>query len=384
MTKDFIVSRDDWSLHRKGQIDQARHQEKVREAIKKNLPHIISEEAIIMSDGRKTVKVPIRSLEEYRFRYDFNKQKQVGQGDGKTKVGDVLRREGTSPTSGSGKGPGAGDQPGVDYYEAEVDIEEIQKLLFEDLSLPNMEEKKVPELETQSYRFNEVRKKGLQGNIDRKRTLLEALKRNARQGKPGFFPVLPDDMRYKTWEVHNERHSNAVVIALMDTSGSMGNFEKYIARSFFYWMTRFLRTKYQAVQIVFVAHHTEAKEVTEEEFFTKGESGGTRCSSAYQLALNIINEKFPPHDYNIYAFHFSDGDNLSSDNESCVRLVNQLLERTNLFGYGEIVRSHFSSTLMNAFRKVQDKKFSSVTIRDRSEVYDALKTFFKPGEAGQG
>ncbi|QGG48493.1 sporulation protein YhbH [Heliorestis convoluta] len=380
MTDDFILSREDWSLHRKGQIDQARHQEKVREAIKKNLPQIISEEAIILSDGRKTVKVPIRSLEEYRIRYDFNKQKQVGQGNGKTKVGDVLGRDG-SPSSGTGKGPGAGEQPGVDYYEAEVEIEEIQKLLFADLSLPNMEEKRVPELETESYRFNEVRKKGLQGNIDRKRTLLEALKRNARQGNPGFYPVLPDDMRYKTWEIHNERHSNAVVLALMDTSGSMGNFEKYIARTFFYWMTRFLRTKYHAVKLVFISHHTEAKEVTEEEFFTKGESGGTRCSSAYQLALNIINERFPPQDYNTYAFHFSDGDNLSSDNENCLRLVNQLLERTNLFGYGEIVRSHFSSTLMNALRKIQNDKFSSVTIRDRSEVYDALKTFFKTNEA---
>ncbi|MBC9784634.1 sporulation protein YhbH [Heliobacterium chlorum] len=375
MSGDFILNREDWSLHRKGHIDQARHQEKVRESIRKNLPSIISEEALILNDGQKTVKVPIRSLEEYRIRYDFNKQKHIGQGDGDSKVGDVLGRE-LQPTPGKGQG-GAGNEPGVDYFEAEVDIDEIETILFSDLSLPNMEQKAAPELETESYRFTDIRKKGLQSNIDRKRTLIEAYKRNAMRGNPGFFPVLPDDLRFKTWEIHHERHANAVVLAMMDTSGSMGNFEKYIARTFFFWMTRFLRTKYHAVKIVFIAHHTEAKEVTEEEFFTKGESGGTRCSSAYQLANDIIDQRFPPQDYNIYAFHFSDGDNLSTDNEPCVRLVNDLLNKTNQFGYGEIVRSHFSSTLMNAFRKIQNEKFSTVTIRDKTEVYSALKTFFR-------
>ncbi|ABZ82785.1 stress response protein yhbh, putative [Heliomicrobium modesticaldum Ice1] len=378
MAGDFSISREDWSLHRKGFIDQTRHQEKVREAIKKNLPQIISEEALILNNGQKTVKVPIRSLEEYRIRYDYNKQKHIGQGNGDSKVGDVLGRE-LQPAPGQGNG-GAGSEPGLDYFEAEVDIDELEDILFADLHLPNMEEKAAPELETESYRFNDIRKKGLQGNIDRKRTLIEAFKRNALKGTPGFFPVLPEDLRYKTWEIHHERHSNAVVLAMMDTSGSMGNFEKYIARTFFFWMTRFLRSKYHAVQIVFVAHHTEAKEVTEEEFFTKGESGGTRCSSAYQLANEIIDKRFPPQDYNIYAFHFSDGDNLSTDNEQCVRLVNDLLGKCNQFGYGEIVRSHFSSTLMNAFRKIQSLKFSTVTIRDKSEVYGALKTFFKPVE----
>ncbi|MDD2422230.1 MAG: sporulation protein YhbH [Heliobacteriaceae bacterium] len=376
MTAEFILSRDDWSLHRKGQLDQIRHQEKVREAIKKNLAEIISEEAIIIHGGKKIVKVPIRSLEEFRIRYDYNKQKHAGQGDGESKVGDVLGRD---LRQGAGKGAGgAGSAPGKDYYETDVHIDEIQELLFDDLGLPNMEDKRAPELEHDAYRFTDIRNKGLQGNIDRKRTLLEALKRNAMHGKPGFYPVLPDDLRYKTWEVHHEQQSNAVVLAIMDTSGSMGTFEKYIARTFFFWATRFLRTKYRAVKIVFIAHHTEAKEVTEEEFFTKGESGGTRCSSAYQLALEIINHRFPPRDYNIYPFHFSDGDNLSSDNELCVQLVNELLTKVNQFGYGEIVRSHFASTLMNAFHKIENPKLSAVTIRDKSEVYQALKTFFKP------
>src|SRR5450759_735631 len=87
------VSQHDWSLHRKGQIDQERHKEKIREAIKKNLGEIVSEESIILSDGTKRVRVPIRSLDEYRFRYDPGRQQHAGQGNGKSKVGDVVAQE---------------------------------------------------------------------------------------------------------------------------------------------------------------------------------------------------------------------------------------------------------------------------------------------------
>src|SRR5690348_7374851 len=132
----------------------------------------------------------------------------------------------------------------------------------------------------------------------------------------------------------------------------MGTFEKYIARSFFFWMNRFLRKKYENVEIVFIAHHTEAKEVTEEEFFSKGESGGTICSSAYLKAIEIIDKRYPPASYNIYPFHFSDGDNLTSDNERCVKLIQQLLKRCNQFGYGEVNQYNRSSTLMSAYRLI--------------------------------
>ncbi|HWJ03468.1 MAG TPA: DUF444 family protein, partial [Verrucomicrobiae bacterium] len=218
--------------------------------------------------------------------------------------------------------------------------------------------------------------KGIMSNVDKKRTILEAIKRNARDGKEPLTQITNDDLRFKTWEIKQRYESNAVILAMMDTSGSMGNFEKYIARTFFFWMVQFLRTNYNNVIIHFLAHHTEAKEVTEQEFFTKGESGGTRCSSVYKLALEIIRQKYNPVDYNIYPFHFTDGDNIASDNENCVKLVNELLQICNLFGYGEILRTHYTSTLMNSFKRIQDTKFRGVTIRDKSEVYKSLRTFF--------
>lgn len=371
----FIVSREDWSLHRKGYEDQARHQQKVQEAIRKNLPDLVSDESIVLSDGRKTVKVPIKSLDESRFVYNYNKKQHVGQGDGDSQVGDVL---GVDPQAakGPGKGKDAGDQPGEDVVDTEISIDQLEDMLFEELELPNLEQKQKEQLQSKEIVFTDIRKKGIMSNIDKKRTLIENLRRNANSGISGIGGISPDDLRYKTWTEIIKPQSNAVILALMDTSGSMGSFEKYCARSFFFWMTRFLRRKYEHVEIIYVAHHTEAKEVTEDEFFTRGESGGTICSSAYQKALDIIDGRYPTAAWNIYPFHFSDGDNLTSDNERCVKLISQLMERCNMFGYGEVNQYNRSSTLMSAYKHIQDKKFMYSIIKEKGEVYKALTTFF--------
>lgn len=369
------VSHADWSLHRKGYIDQQRHTEKIKEAIKDNLHEIVSREDIILSDGKTVVKVPIRSLEQYKFRFDGNKGDRVGQGQGGTKVGDVIGQAGDQQGQGQGQ---AGEQPGVDYYEAEVNVDELAQLIFEDLGLPNLEEKKNQQLEADSVTFKDIRKAGILANLDKRRTIMENIKRNARKGDAKFGGVRSEDLRFKTWDTEVRHESNAVVIAMMDVSGSMGEFEKYIARSFYFWMVRFLRTKYNNVEIVFISHHTEAKIVSEEEFFTKGESGGTRVSSAYQLALEVIEKKYNPSDWNIYPFHFSDGDNMFSDNRLCVELVKKLLEKCNLFGYGQIKQGWYpAGTLMSVYsQEIDHDKFVAVTIEDREDVYPALRKFF--------
>lgn len=383
------VSRNDWSLQRKGQIDQERHKERVREAIKKNLGSIVSNESIILSDGKRVVKVPIRSLDEYKFRFDHRKKKHVGTGDGNTKVGDVIAREGQQG-QGPGQGPGAGDAPGQEYFEAEVDIDEIAKLIFEDLHLPYLEEKAKQAVQSKTTKFTEIRRSGILSNLDKRRSIIENIKRQAREtGRARMGPFKKEDLRYKTWEEQIKYESNAVVLAMMDVSGSMGEFKKYIARSFYFWMVRFLKTKYDQVKIVFISHHTEAKEVTEEQFFTQGESGGTVVSSAYKLALDVIADRFPARDWNIYPFHFSDGDNYYSDNDEAVRLADELIGTCNLFGYGEIGEEGASSyrrssgALLSIFkdRLKNQERFVGVRIDDKEDVYPALKEFFgKRGE----
>jgi len=372
----YVISQEKWSLHRKGYQDQQRHMDKVKEAIKNNLPDLISEESIVMSNGREVIKIPIRSLDEYKIRYNSDKSKHVGQGNGDSKVGDVVASGSGDGQTATGQGKKAGDQAGQDYTEAEITIEEIEKALFSELELPNLKQKEQADITTEKIEFNDVRKKGLMGNIDKKQTILTAIKRNAIKGKAEIAPIQNDDLRFKTWNEVVKPESKAVVLAMMDTSASMGNFEKYMARSFFFWMTKFLRTKYETVEIEFIAHHTEAKVVTEEDFFSKGESGGTICSSAYQKALELISQKYSPTRFNIYPVHFSDGENMSNDNERCVKLVQQLMEVSSMFGYGEVNEHSRYSTLMTTYKKINDPKFRHYVLKEKRDVYNALKSFF--------
>src|SRR5690348_4135320 len=207
----FIISREDWSLHRKGYQDQTRHQQKVREAIKQNLPDLVTDESIILSNGKQIVKVPIRSLDEYRFRYNFNKSKHVGQGNGDSQVGDVLGVEPAAGQSGKGEG-GAGDQAGEEYYETEISMEELQTMLFAELELPHLQEKEKQQLQVDHIVFQDIRKKGILSNIDKKRTILENLRRNGNAGQPGIHDISAEDLRFKTWDDVRKPHSNAVVI----------------------------------------------------------------------------------------------------------------------------------------------------------------------------
>ncbi|MFJ7934913.1 sporulation protein YhbH [Sporosarcina sp. NPDC096371] len=372
----FIISQENWSLHRKGHQDQERHMDKVKEAIHNNLPDLISEENIVMSNGREVIKIPIRSLDEYKIRYNHDKSKHVGQGDGSSQVDDVVASDGSQKQNGQGQGKKAGDQPGQDYYEAEVTMAEIENILFDELELPNLEQKDQLEISDEKIEFNDIRKKGLIGNIDKKQTILTAIKRNAIKGKAEITPFHNDDLRFKTWNEIEKPESQAVVLMMMDTSASMGNFEKYMARSFFFWMMKFLNTKYETVEMEFIAHHTEAKVVTQEDFFSKGESGGTICSSAYEKALELIAQKYHPSRYNIYPFHFSDGENMSSDNDKCMKLVHQLMEVSSLFGYGEVNAHSRFSTLMATYKKIEHPKFRHYILKENQDVYHALKKFF--------
>src|SRR5947199_179547 len=168
------------------------------------------------------------------------------------------------------------------------------------------------------------------------------------------FPFHVDDLVYRHITTDVRRESNAVVMCIMDTSGSMDTMKKYLARSFFFLLYQFIATKYRSVEIVFISHHTEANEVTEEEFFHKGESGGTFISSGYLKGLEIVQARYHPSLWNIYAFHCSDGDNFDSDNPAALRTAKELAEVCNLIGYGEIKplgSRYYESSMLNIFRR---------------------------------
>ena len=373
--------------------DRHRHRRKVRAAIRENIADIVAEEAIIGRSGDRVVKVPIRGIKEYRFVYGDNAP-GAATGDGETQPGDVVGRSG----EGAGEaGPGpAGDRPGSDYYETEITLEELVEVMFEDLELPDMERKRLKEIPADRQKKRKgFRRVGVRVHLDKKRTAMARVRRKVarsqsrrrdsepKSGEPGpaagrRFPFHRDDIRYRRLVRDEALESNAVVICLMDTSGSMDVMKKYLARSFFFLLYQFVRAKYQNVEVAFVAHHARAREVTEGEFFHKGESGGTLISSAYEKALEIIDERYHPTLWNIYAFHCSDGDNWSSDNERALDSALALCRVSNLFGYGEIKplnSRHYGSSMLDVFQQIDAANFQAIRMERKEDIWPGLREF---------
>lgn len=366
--------------------DRRRHRELVEDAIKKNIGNIIAEESIIGQSKKKKVKIPIKGLKEYQFIYGNNKS-GTGSGTGEEKRGDKVGSDKGQKGKGSGEGQ-AGNEEGEDVYEIEVTIEELINYLFEDLNLPFMHRKKFNEIESEKvFKKLGYQKKGIRPRLAKKRSTIERIKRKKahERGKKTNnedvdenqrFPFKEDDLRFYRLREDVKRESNAVIICVMDTSGSMDIMKKYLARSFYFLLYQFIKLKYVNVEIVFVAHTTVAKEVNEDDFFHKGESGGTYISSGYEKALEIINERYNPDVWNIYTFHCTDGDNWSEDNAKAVECAKELCEVCNLFGYGEIILRNYSS--MNTIRKlfssqVKYSNFAIATMSKKEDIIPALR-----------
>jgi len=373
--------------------DRLRHREKVRESIRENIADIIAEESIIGKDKDKVIKVPLRGIKEYRFIFGENAP-GAAQGDGNAQPGQVVGKAGKD---GQGQGEGqAGDRPGVDYYETDVTLEELIEIMFEDLELPNLERRALREIPSDRFAKRKgYRHVGIRVRLDKRRTARQRVMRQmaARKHENAAaadaaalgeaaeerrFPFRKDDLRYKHLEIDTREESNAAVLCIMDTSGSMDTMKKYLARSFFFLLYQFISTRYRNVEIVFIAHHTEANEVTEDEFFHKGESGGTFISSGYQKALDIIAERYHPSLWNLYAFHCSDGDNFDSDNPAAIRTARELCDVCNLFGYGEIKplgSRYYESSMLNVFRRLDAPNFQAVLIERKEDIWPSFKAF---------
>jgi sporulation protein YhbH len=378
--------------------DRARHRQKIRQAIRENIADIIAEESIIGQSRDKIIKVPIRGIKEYRFVFDPNNP-GVGTGDGDSQPGQVVGQ-----ANGKDRGPGtAGDEPGMDYYETDVTLEELVEIMFEDLELPDLERKNLRSIiSDRTSKRKGYRRVGIHVHMDKKRTAINRIRRRvAQQGMEergedeelgaisdiednGRFPFHRNDVKFKRMRHADRPQSNAVVICMMDTSGSMDTLKKYLARSFFFLLYQFVRARYEKVEVVFIAHHTQAREVTEEEFFHKGESGGTHISSAYFKGLEIIQERYHPTLWNIYAFHCSDGDNASGDNEAAIKGAEELCDVCNLFGYGEIKpldAIRYESSMLENFEGIRKPNFRGLLIENKEDIWPSFKIFLSGEEA---
>jgi len=361
--------------------DLGRFREIVRGHVRKSLHKYMSSGELIGRQGRDLVSIPVPQIEIPQFRYGRRQTGGVGQGDGEP--GTPIGYDPDSP----GEGDEAGNMPGRHILEVEVTLEELARMLGEQLELPNIEPKGKQNIESEVDRYTGIHRVGPESLRHFRRTYREALKRQIALGvyayeHPVVVPVR-EDKRYRSWKSRYEPESNAAIIYMMDVSGSMHWGKKEIVRLTAFWIDTWLRSQYQKVEVRYVIHDQEAREVDQHTFYHTRESGGTAISSAYQLCCKMIEEEYDPGDWNIYPFHFSDGGNWEDDNARCAQLLGeQILPCVNLFCYGEVRGSRGRSRFMRTLQKHEldgAERLVMTTIEDKEGIYNAIKTFLGRG-----
>ena len=359
--------------------DQNRFKQIVRGAIRRNLKRYITRREFIGRRGKDFVSIPVPQVEIPTFRYDPRSVGGVGQGEGE--AGTAIGAE-----RGEG-GPGAGDMPGKHLLEVDVQLSELAKILGEELELPRIRPRGKKNITQDKDRYVGINRVGPESLRHFKRTYKQALKRQIISGsyspeQPVIVPIR-EDLRYRARKKVPGPTANAVILYMMDVSGSMEDEQKDIVRIESFWIDTWLRSQYRGIESRYVVHDTEAKEVDEETFYHLRESGGTRISSAYQLAAKLIEHYYPADDWNIYLFHFSDGDNLSDgDDELCVELItNRLLPGVNMFCYGQVEGRYgsgkFLDMLADRFESIDNLALSR--IEGREHIFNSIKSFLGKG-----
>lgn len=362
------------------EADRARFREIVRGRIRADLKKYLSTGELIGRAGDHAVSIPLPQIELPRFTFGENPRGKGGKGEGEGESGEG------EPTEGEGVG-GAGDGAGAHILEVEVDLEELAEMLGQELELPRIQPRGVKELSTEGGRYNGVRATGPDSLRQFRRTFKNALKRTIASGlyDPADPRVVPikEDFRFRMRKANPSPESSAVVFHMMDVSGSMGREQKEIVRIKAFWIDTWLRSQYKNLEVVYIVHDAVARMVDHHTFFHLRESGGTKISSAYELCLKLVMEKYRPEDWNIYPFHYSDGDNWSArDTELCISMLrDEILPRVNQFCYGQVKSAHGSGQFKKDLDAALGDQETLVTfgVADRGDVPDAIKAFLGKG-----
>lgn len=361
--------------------DRRRFDEIVRGKIKKDLKRHLTRGELIGRRGSEAVSIPVPQIELPRFRYGRREMGGVGQGPGE--AGTPIGSDGQAQ-AGDGE---AGDAPGVHIREVELTIQELAELMGEELELPRIEPRGAETLTVPKSRYTGIKRAGPESLRSFKRTYKAALKRQVASGsynpwRPKVVPVR-DDLRYRSWKTEPEPVANALILYMMDVSGSMGNEQKEIVRIESFWIDTWIRAHYDGLETRYIIHDAAAREVDRETFYTTRESGGTRISSAYQLAAKIIERDYPAEAWNIYLFHFSDGDNWGGgDDDKCFGLLgDRLLPVANLFGYGQVESRYGSGQFLHALATNLDVENLVLSrIEGRDAILSSIKDFLGKGK----
>jgi uncharacterized sporulation protein YeaH/YhbH (DUF444 family) len=412
----------DRRLNSKGKstVNRQRFLRRYKEQIKQSVSESISKRSVTDVDSGEKISIPSRDISEPLFHTSKGgKRERVHPGNDQFSRGDKVKR----PQEGAGQGSGQGDASdsgeGEDEFIFEISKDEYLDLLFEDLALPNLQKNQLDKLvQYQTHRAGYV-SDGVPSNLDIVRSLkgsvarriamsagkkarlkeletkLDLLKNDkidhqleiialqkeiaelkARIARVPFIDTF--DLRFRNFEKRPIPTSKAVMFCLMDVSGSMDQATKDVAKRFYILLYLFLTRTYKNVEVIYIRHHTQAKEVDEQEFFYSQETGGTIVSSALKLMQEIIAERFPSNEWNIYAAQASDGDNWADDSPNCSQLLHQhLLPMVRYFAYIEITQRQHQS-LWREYVKLSTihPNFSIKHIREASDIYPVFRELF--------
>ncbi|MDN4708870.1 YeaH/YhbH family protein [Vibrio parahaemolyticus] len=405
----------------KSAVNRQRFLKRHKEQIKESVADAVNRRSITNTETGEDVSIPHKDINEPIFHQGKGGvRERVHPGNDQFITGDKIERpKGGGQGSGSGEGNASPDGEGQDEFVFQISKDEYLDILFEDLELPNLEKIKSLKLRNgkltervsklrgsfQYFRYSfiaaivsssnrhDCRQKRLLKELEDELTRIKniepaqqleenRLKKEIEELRKKIenVPFIDTfDLRFKNYEKRPVPSSQAVMFCLMDVSGSMDQATKDIAKRFYVLLYLFLTRTYENVDVVFIRHHTQAKEVDEHEFFYSQETGGTIVSSALKLMDEIVKERYPVGQWNIYAAQASDGDNWADDSPRCRDLlVNKLLPNCQYYSYIEITRrSH--QTLWHEYEKLTDEfpNFAMKNIRSVEDIFPVFRELFQ-------
>src|SRR3954469_15475860 len=364
--------------------DHARFRSIVKGRIKQDLKKYVTHGEMIGRKGKDMVTIPIPQIEIPRFRFGDREQGGTGQGDGKP--GDPVGQGDQQEGPGQGE---AGDKPGEHLLGVALTLQELAEILGEQLELPKSEPRGHKTVKAKTEKYTGIASQGPDSLRHFKRTFKETLRRQIASGvynpdDPIIVPI-KKDMRFRSWKTDVRHENNAVIVYMMDVSGSMGDEQKEIVRTEAFWIDTWLRSQYKGIETRYIIHDATAREVDEDTFFRTRESGGTLISSAYKLCEKIIETDYSPSEWNIYPFHFSDGDNWSGeDTRLCLELLEKtLLHMCNVFCYGQVESRYGSGQFYKDLKEHFGSDHDSVIlskIENKEGILQSIKDFLGKGK----
>jgi uncharacterized sporulation protein YeaH/YhbH (DUF444 family) len=396
-----------------------RYKDQVREAVRR----AVDGRGIRDLERGEEIRIPKKDLAEPIFHHGSGGQREmVHPGNQDYLTGDKIKRPQGGQGQGGGKGQASDSGEGEDDFTFALSREEFMQVFFEDLALPHLvrtQLAEVPEYKThragyssdgtpnnlhvvRSMRGALGRRIALGGESRRELHRLEdhlAWLKTQPEGDPlvakemleieaqlqglrarlGMIPFLdPIDLRFRSRVKVPVPTSKAVMFCLMDVSGSMDAQRKELSKRFFILLYLFLTKHYEKIELVFIRHHTQAQEVSEEDFFHARETGGTVVSSALELMDQIITARYNPSEWNIYGAQASDGDNWHHDSGRCRELLTtKLLPACRYFAYVQVAEEE--QNLWEEYTRIAEshKQFAMRKAISADQIYPVFREFFK-------